>query len=118
MLEGEDVGEQVAELVDPRQHVGGLEPQLDARSTRTARPRPNVTGVDTVGSCRARSEYGAIVVLWWAFWLQSTNTLPGRSTLAITVVTRPGSWRSITWPTARAKSAVASWVTSGVFSGT
>src|SRR5687768_4716465 len=27
----------------------------------------HATGVDTVGSSRARREYGAIVVLWWAF---------------------------------------------------
>ena len=63
------------------------------------------TGVDTVGSGLARSEYGAIVVLWWAFWLQSTKIFPGRWTLAIVVVTCFGSWRSSTWPTARAKSA-------------
>ena len=54
------------------------------------------TGVETVGSGRARKEYGAIVVLWWAFWLQSTKIFPGRSTLAITVVTCLGSCFSST----------------------
>ena len=58
------------------------------------------------------------MVLWCAFWLQSTKILPGRSTLAMTVVTLPGICRSITWPTASAKSAAASWVTPGVLSGT
>ena len=78
----------------------------------------HVTGVDTVGSGRARSEYGAIVVLWWAFWLQSTKILPGRTAFAIIVVTCLGSCFSSTWPTARANSAACSCVTPGVLSGT
>ena len=60
------------------------------RSPAHASTSSHVTGVDTVGSGRARNEYGAIVVLWWAFWLQSTKTLPGRTAFAITVVTLPG----------------------------
>ena len=35
-----------------------------------------VTGVDTVGCSRARSEYTETVVLCSSFWLQSTNTFP------------------------------------------
>ncbi len=72
--------------------------QVAARSTRAstsaasktsrltvgaAAPRPTSTGVDTVGRGRARSEYGAIVVLCRLFWLQSMNTLFGRTALAI-----------------------------------
>ena len=49
---------------------------------RSASPDPTSsqpTGVETVGSSRARSEYGATVVFAELFWLQSTNTLPPRT---------------------------------------
>src|ERR1700686_3674148 len=46
---------------------------LNVRSTSS-----QVTGVETVGCSRARSEKTATVVLCSSFWLQSTNTLPVR----------------------------------------
>ena len=58
-----------------------------------------------------------MVVLRRAFWLQSTKILPGRTALAIVVVTRSRCWCSSSCPTARAKSAACSWV-HGVLSGT
>ncbi len=103
----------VAIPVDPFEHVTRREREVEG--CRCA-------GLDLVprdrrrhGRCRGgpASEYGAIVVLWYAFWLQSTKILPGRSALAITVVTRPGIWRSSSCPTANAKSAAPSWVTPG-----
>ena len=45
-----------------------------------------------------------MVVLCRVFWLQSMKTLPGRSALAISLVTRRGCCRSSSWATARAKS--------------
>ncbi len=36
-------------------------------------------GAATVGRNRPRREYGAIVVLFWLFWLQSMSTRPSRS---------------------------------------
>ena len=76
----------------PRRAPARRRPRTAARRSPSAHASTSShdTGVDTVGSGRARSEYGAIVVLWWAFWLQSTKILPGRSALAITVVTRFG----------------------------
>src|SRR5215831_9251486 len=60
-------------------------PLVNTRSSRRVHcsTSSQVTGVDTVGRLRARSEYGAIVVLWALFWLQSMRTLPGRSDLVI-----------------------------------
>ena len=87
LLDREHRGEQIADVGDAFEHVGGLEAQLDVARRRAASTSSHDTGVDTVGSGLARSEYGAIVVLWWAFWLQSTKIFPGRWTLAIVVVT-------------------------------
>ena len=50
-----------------------------ASPTAPASTSSQVSGVDTVGVGWARSEYGATVVFAAAFWLQSMNTLPGRS---------------------------------------
>ena len=47
-----------------------------------------MTGVDTVGRGRARSEYAQIVVLWREFWLQSMKILPLRSALLMFDSTR------------------------------
>ena len=49
-----------------------------------------VRGAATQGLARPRSEYGAIVVLLPLFWLQSTNTLPGRAALLMVLTTRSG----------------------------
>ena len=53
------------------------------------------TGVETVGSRPARSEYGAMVVFAGLFWLQSMNTFPGRARFAITLVTKGCSASSV-----------------------
>ena len=73
--------EQIAELA--RSGRGHRAPRTRARSSPSAHActSSHVTGVDTVGRGRARSEYGAMVVLCSAFWLQSTKTLPGRCDL-------------------------------------
>ena len=94
-----------------------LEAQVEGLVGACFAPRPSVTGVLTQGRTRARIEYTPIVVLWRAFWLQSTKIFPGRTALAIVVVTRLGCCFSSTWPTASAKSAACSCV-HGVFSGT
>ena len=47
-----------------------------------------VTGVDTVGRGRARTEYTATVVFAGWFWLQSINTRPCRSDLRMLETTR------------------------------
>ena len=65
-----------------------------------------------------RSEYAHTVVLWLSFWLQSTNTRPGRLSLAMSTVTRFGSRDSRSWPSASANRFVSSCVASNVFSGT
>ena len=52
------------------------------------------TGVETAGTDRARTVYGAAVVLRAAFWLQSTNTFPGRRLRVIRCTTSFGSARS------------------------
>src|SRR5258708_39841037 len=49
-----------------------------------------LTGVETVGLSRARSEYTAMVVLWSSFWLQSTKTLPVRIAFFISETTISG----------------------------
>ena len=49
--------------------------------SRQSRTSSHVTGVDTVGRSRARSEYTQTVVLCSSFWLQSMKTLPLRSVL-------------------------------------
>ena len=63
-----------------------------------------VTGVDTVGSGRARSEYGAIVVLATWFWLQSMRTRPLRSSFFMLATTRSGRARASSWAMVRASS--------------
>src|SRR5205814_5096521 len=50
----------------------------------------HVTGVDTVGRARARSEYTLMVVLYWSFWLQSINTRPVRSSFSCLCTARSG----------------------------
>ena len=50
---------------------------------RRPRPRPRSAASMPTGCGSARNEYGATVVLAAAFWLQSMNTLPGRSAFAI-----------------------------------
>ncbi len=54
----------------------------------------HVTGVETAGTARARTVYGVAVVLRAAFWLQSTNTLPGLRLRVIRCTTSRGSARS------------------------
>ena len=103
-------------LVDPRQHLGRLEGER-ARPSAAASTSSQVTGVDTVGRGRARSEYTATVVLWRLFWLQSMKTLPGRTLFFMTEVTRLGWCFSSTWATASANSEQCSCVW-GVLSGT
>ena len=61
---------------------------------RQASTSSQLTGVETVGNWRARSEYGATVVLEPLFWLQSMSTLPARSFLVIRDTARPGHSRS------------------------
>ena len=67
-----------------------------------------MTGVDTVGCSRARSEYTHTVVFTWSFWLQSMKTLPLRSSLVICETTSFGSRCSSSCATAWAKSLVSS----------
>jgi len=67
-----------------------------------------VTGVDTVGRGRARSEYTLMVVLCGSFWLQSTSTFPTRSCFFIRSTTSSGWVRSSTWATAWANGFVSS----------
>ena len=67
LLDRQHVGEQIAELVDPFEHVVAGELADHSDPSAHASTSSHVTGVDTVGSGRARSEYGAIVVLWNAF---------------------------------------------------
>src|SRR6266851_2174872 len=50
----------------------------------------HVTGVDTVGRARARSEYTFTVVLYSSFWLQSMRTRPVRSSLSCLCTTSSG----------------------------
>ena len=80
--------EEVAELVDPLQHLLGAEPHVVGRAD--AATSSQVSGVDTHGSGRARRAYGATVVLAALFWLQSTKTLPRRSSLRICETTSLG----------------------------
>ena len=102
-------------LGDPVQHVARLEGER--RSTGRISTSSQVTGVDTVGRGRARSEYTATVVLCRLFWLQSMKTLPGRAFLAIVDVTRSPWCFSSTWATACANDEHCS-CSCGVFSGT
>ena len=53
-----------------------------------------VTGVDTVGSGRARSEQAATVVLVGMLWLQSMSTLPARRSRRMLDTTSSGCARS------------------------
>src|SRR5205823_4468656 len=76
-----------------------------------------VTGVDAVGSSRARSEYTLTVVLCSSFWLQSMKTLPLRRSLVITDTTSFGCCFSSNRARAWEKPLVSSYVT-GVFNGT
>src|SRR5918995_643156 len=69
VLEG---GHQITVLLDPA-----------VRSTSS-----QVTGAETVGSSRPRSEYGATVVFAALFWLQSTSTLPARARFSMREITR------------------------------
>jgi hypothetical protein len=75
----------VAVDFDSGENVGGW---------RQAATSPQVTGVETVGCSRARSEYGAMVVLDPLFCDQSMRTLPGRADFVIRDTTRRGSSRS------------------------
>ncbi len=74
--------EQIAHLLEALDDLGASNTSrlasffLSARSTSS-----QVTGVETVGCSRARSEYTATVVLCSSFWLQSTKTLPVRMLL-------------------------------------
>ena len=77
----------------------------------------HVTGVETVGWGRARTEYTAIVVLCRLFWLQSTSTLPLRRLFFMFETTWSGCARSRSWATARANADACSCVC-GVLSGT
>src|SRR5208337_2633730 len=67
-----------------------------------------VTGVDTVGCSRARSEYTEIVVLCWSFWLQSTRTLLVRTAFFMSETTNSGCSCSSRRATARANDFVCS----------
>jgi len=78
---------------------------------RQASTSSQLTGVETVGNWRARSEYGATVVLEPLFWLQSTRTLPVRSALVIRDTARRGCSRSSRSAYARARSLACSEVT-------
>ena len=72
------------------------------RRRRSPPPPPTSRASTPSGWGRARSEYTATVVLWRLFWLQSTNTFPGRTAFDIVVTTRFGCCCSSSWPTARA----------------
>ena len=86
--------EQVAVLLDPGQHVVGAEPHdRGSAPSRSASTSSQPSGVDTVATGRARSEYGATVVFAVLFWLQSTSTLPGRSAFSIRHTTSLGCLR-------------------------
>src|SRR5438552_5516357 len=65
-----------------------------------------VTGVETVGSSLARSEYTQMVVLCSSFWLQSTNTFPLRTDFDMLEVTRSPCSPSRCWARARDRSFV------------
>src|SRR5207253_5930778 len=62
-----------------------------------------VTGVETVGSSLARSEYTQMVVLCSSFWLQSTNTFPLRTAFDMFDVTRSTCSFSRCWARERDK---------------
>jgi flagellar motor switch/type III secretory pathway protein FliN len=65
-------------------------------SSSTAAPSSSqVTGIETVGTSRARIEYTHTVVLCRSFWLQSTNTLFFRRSFRMLEVIPFGSSRSI-----------------------
>ena len=53
------------------------------RRRRTLRPRPTSPAWTPSARAGRAASTGAIVVLWKAFWLQSTKIFPGRSALAI-----------------------------------
>ena len=110
LVVGEAAGVEVAELVDAGEHVGGLEPSACRRRPRrpAASTSSHEIGVDTPGAGVARNEYAHTVVLWRSFWLQSTNTLPGRWSRAMFTVTRFLSRDSRMRPTASANALVAS----------
>ena len=66
----------------PVQHLTAGEHQIfPPRAPRDLRPR-SPAWTRSAG-CGPAAEYGAIVVLWALFWLQSMRTLPGRSDLVI-----------------------------------
>ena len=69
---------------------------------RQACTSAQVIGVETVGSGRARSEYGATVVFAALFWLQSTSTLPWRSAFVMSDTTSFGCSFSSRWASDRA----------------
>ena len=98
LLGGQHRLEQVAELVDPVEHIARSRSAGRSTASAPASTSSQVIGVLTHGRTRARIEYTPIVVLWRAFWLQSTKIFPGRTALAIVVVTRSGCCFSSTWP--------------------
>src|SRR5207245_9588899 len=69
-----------------------------------------VTGIDTVGRSRARSEYTQTVVLCGSFWLQSRSTFPERSDFFIFETTSCGHFAARASATARANALVSSYV--------
>jgi hypothetical protein len=71
-------------------------------SVSTSGSSAQVTGVDTVASGRARTEYADAIVRSRAFWLKSRNTFSPRSSFHHLVVTSSGSRRSSSRPKASA----------------
>src|SRR5215472_11830561 len=68
-----------------------------SRASRQPATSSHVTGVETVGRSRARSEYTLTVVLYSSFWLQSISTLPSRSVFRCMCTTCFGRSRSSFW---------------------
>src|SRR4051812_20623336 len=70
----------------------------------------HLSGAATEGTRSPRKEYGATVDLPASFWLQSTNTFPGRSRLLIRAVMVVGSSAASVSATARANALESSYV--------